>query len=456
MPRYSKEFRTKRGEEAPPAVRDAGKKLLGFLQNQSRISGVTTLSKTLFMGDGTVVTARLVNGNPIVEYEFSARASKKKAEDYYLAATTTVGDSLAVVSLATGRLVEDILLENGIYAYGVAAHPLLPEVWACGSQGKIFIVSMESLEVVSSIDFSDYATSTFGLCFSPDGRFLYAAGSNGPPNATPPGDAIYVFDVAARTRLGAGFVPTGGSTLREPYAMAFNADGTRLFVGSHEDSGTAALAGIFIAVGDGDMNAFMFANLGEPVVFDQFIEPPPGKTSAFSSIIKVNCDHTRLVIGHLGNELFVYDAVTPYAYIGEITSVGISLEHSVGLALHPFNPNIAVVVNRDDALLDLVDISTLAILDTIELYLDPKAPLSNHLGWLLYEVVYHPDADKVYVTNNNGQTIISVGLSTQAFNGIIGELSQPTNPWLGWPETVLLGGPRNLVVAPNTYPNNKS
>lgn len=54
---------------ASPALRNAGKKLLGYLVEHSRLSGVDTMTRSVELADGSVVTARLVNGTPRVDYE---------------------------------------------------------------------------------------------------------------------------------------------------------------------------------------------------------------------------------------------------------------------------------------------------------------------------------------------------------------------------------------------------
>lgn len=63
--RYSSEFKRKWNQASGPAI-DAGKKMLGYLSNQKRLSGVDTISQREVLDDGSIVEARFDKDIPSV------------------------------------------------------------------------------------------------------------------------------------------------------------------------------------------------------------------------------------------------------------------------------------------------------------------------------------------------------------------------------------------------------
>lgn len=112
--RYVYEHR-KRGDVAntSPAALDYGKKLLAFLKNQQALGGVTTQVIRREAPDGTLVEARLVDGEPVVTY--LPKGSEGAMEEViYLYASAE--DGLHVYDL--GRKQQAQLI-TGLGAYGV-------------------------------------------------------------------------------------------------------------------------------------------------------------------------------------------------------------------------------------------------------------------------------------------------------------------------------------------------
>ena len=82
MPRFTSPHH-KAGDflDAPEWLVDEGRKLLGYLDQQRRVSGVKTISQTRDFPDGSQVTAAFFGDVPKVTYRFSPPESGEKVEE---------------------------------------------------------------------------------------------------------------------------------------------------------------------------------------------------------------------------------------------------------------------------------------------------------------------------------------------------------------------------------------
>jgi YVTN family beta-propeller protein len=145
----------------------------------------------------------------------------------YLYAAENLGDALAVVDLASGKVVQR--MPTGRYPYGVAVDP----------RGNIYVSIWASHEVeVFSPDFRKLGEIETGrhpaaLLLNHDGSRLFAA--------SPSTDSLAVIDTAAMKTVKTlkDAAPAGPSEGCTPNALALSADGKRLFVAEADANAVA-------------------------------------------------------------------------------------------------------------------------------------------------------------------------------------------------------------------------
>ncbi|MDQ6886153.1 MAG: SMP-30/gluconolactonase/LRE family protein [Gemmatimonadota bacterium] len=139
-------------------------------------------------------------------------------------------DSLAVVELASGRVISRFGTER--YPYGVAVAPdgrVYVSTWGGHTISDFAPGSGGSLVPAGRIEAGRHPSA---LALSADGSHLYAALATS--------DRISIIDTRARRLIGSiGDAPPGAREGSTPNALALSADGTRLFVAEADNNAVA-------------------------------------------------------------------------------------------------------------------------------------------------------------------------------------------------------------------------
>ena len=146
--RFSGPHRKIGDAHASPALRDVAKKLIGEMKNQQRLSGVSTQVRRLTMPDGSGVVARLVNGEPQVQfYPPGALPEGELEEIIYLYISSAGG--LRIFDLGTKTLVKTV---TGLHPY---------EVDSVSEDGKIVHMTSGNGGAVVRVDVSELTAFGF-------------------------------------------------------------------------------------------------------------------------------------------------------------------------------------------------------------------------------------------------------------------------------------------------------
>jgi DNA-binding beta-propeller fold protein YncE len=193
----------------------------------------------------TIVVAPMVKGHRHgMRYPAGIALS---ADDKTLYAAENLGDSLAVIDLASGRITQRLATES--YPYGVVVGPdgtVFVSAW-CGSTVSAFTSSNGRLTSAGRIPAGRHPSS---VLLSHDGsRLFVTSGST---------DKINVIDTRSKRVIAElnDSPPAGPSEGSTPNALALSADGARLFVAEGDNNAigvfdmSAATSGVPTATGN--------------------------------------------------------------------------------------------------------------------------------------------------------------------------------------------------------------